>query len=52
MTDFSKQMDMALYNSDEEDVSVNAYIKDESLWVTQKAMAEQRKWSAGRRKTE
>ena len=36
MADFSKQIDMVLYNSDEGDVSVNAYIKDESLWVTQK----------------
>lgn len=40
MADFSKQMDMVLYNSDDGEVSVNAYIKDESLWVTQKAMAE------------
>lgn len=40
MADFSRQMDMVLYNSDEGDVSVKAYIKDESLWVTQKAMAE------------
>ena len=40
MTDFSKQMEMVLYNSDDGEVSVNAYIKDESLWVTQKTMAE------------
>ncbi|MCH5344935.1 MAG: virulence RhuM family protein [Acetatifactor sp.] len=40
MADFSKQMDMVLYNSDDGEVSVNAYIKDESLWITQKAMAE------------
>lgn len=40
MKDFSKQMEMVLYNSDDGDVSVNAYIKDESLWVTQKTMAE------------
>lgn len=40
MADFSKQMDMVLYNSDDGEVSVNAYIKDESLWVTQKARAE------------
>lgn len=31
---------MVLYNSDDGNVSVNAYIKDESLWVTQKTMAE------------
>lgn len=40
MADYSRQMDMVLYNSDEGDVSVKAYIKDESLWVTQKDMAE------------
>lgn len=40
MDDFSKQMKMVLYQSDEGDVSVNAYIKDETLWITQKAMAE------------
>ena len=31
---------MILYYSDDGDVSVNAYIKDETLWMTQKAMAE------------
>lgn len=40
MDGFSKQMKMVLYQSDEGDVSVNAYIKDETLWITQKAMAE------------
>lgn len=40
MNSFDKQMEMVLYHSDEGDVSVNAYIKDESLWITQKAMAE------------
>ena len=29
-----------IYNSAEEDVSVNAVIKDESIWLTQKGMAE------------
>ena len=29
-----------VYRSAEEDVSVNAVIKDESIWLTQKAMAE------------
>ena len=33
-------MEMILYHSDDGDVSVNAYIKDETLWITQKAMAE------------
>lgn len=40
MDDFSKQMEMVLYNSEDGDISVNAYIKDETLWVTQKNMAE------------
>ena len=40
LNDFSKQMEMVLFNSEDGDVSVNAYIKDESLWVTQKAMSE------------
>ncbi|SFG25689.1 RhuM family protein [Oribacterium sp. WCC10] len=40
MNSFDKQMEMVLYHSDEGDVSVNAYIKEESLWITQKAMAE------------
>ncbi len=40
LNDFSKQMEMVLYNSEDGDVSINAYIKDESLWVTQKAMSE------------
>ena len=40
MYDFSKQMQMVLYHSEDGTVSVNAYIKDEELWITQKAMAE------------
>ena len=40
MRDFDKQMEMVFYHSDEGDVSVDAYIKDESIWITQKAMAE------------
>lgn len=40
MADFDKQMEMVLYHSDEGDVSVDAYIMDDSLWITQKAMAE------------
>ena len=40
MRNFDKQMEMVLYYSDEGDVSVDAYIKDESIWITQKAMAE------------
>ena len=40
MREFDKQMEMVLYHSNEGDVSVDAYIMDESLWITQKAMAE------------
>ena len=40
MRDFDKQMEMVLYYSDEGDVSVDAYIMNDSLWITQKAMAE------------
>lgn len=40
MESYKKQMEMVLYHSDEGDVSVDAYIMDESLWITQKSMAE------------
>ena len=40
MRDFDKHMEMVLYHSDEGDVSVDAYIMNDSLWITQKAMAE------------
>ena len=40
MKEFDKQMEMVLYHSDDGDVSVDAYIVNESLWITQKAMAE------------
>ena len=35
-----KQMEMVLYHSEQSDVTVNAIIKDETIWITQKAMAE------------
>ena len=40
MRDFDKQMEIVLYHSNEGDVSVNAYIMNDSLWITQKTMAE------------
>ena len=40
MQEFNKQMEMVLYHSDEGNVSVDAYIKNESLWIMQKTMAE------------
>ncbi|MDD6082388.1 MAG: virulence RhuM family protein [Oscillospiraceae bacterium] len=36
----NKQMHFVLYHSDESDVSVNAVIQNDSIWVTQKAMAD------------
>ena len=35
-----KQFEFLMYRSDEEAVSVNALIKDETIWLNQKAMAE------------
>ena len=35
-----KQISYILYKADEEDIKVNALLKDESIWLTQKAMAE------------
>ena len=40
MNDIGKEMQFLLYRSDEDDVSVNAVIRNESIWITQKAMAE------------
>ncbi len=39
MKDFDKQMEMVLYHSEDGDVSVDAYIKGETLWITQKTMS-------------
>ena len=38
--EITKQMEMVLYHSEQSDVTVNALIKDETIWITQKAMAE------------
>ena len=38
--EIAKQMEMVLYHSEQSDVSVNAIIKDETIWITQKAMGE------------
>ena len=40
MNDFNKQMEMVLYHSDEGNVSVDAYIAEDSIWVSQKGMSE------------
>lgn len=36
----SKELQFLIYNTPEENVTVNAIIKDETIWLTQKAMAE------------
>ena len=38
--DFEKQAEIVLYHADNSDVSINALIKDETIWITQKAMGE------------
>ena len=38
--EITKQMEMVLYRTEEDDVTISALIKDESIWITQKAMAE------------
>lgn len=40
MNDMNRQIHYVLYHSDETDVSVNAIVKNDSIWVTQKAMAD------------
>ena len=37
-TDITKQM--VLYRTEDDSVTVSALIKDERIWITQKAMAE------------
>ena len=39
-TDITKQMEMLLYRTEDDNVTVSALIKDETIWLTQKAMAE------------
>ena len=35
-----KKFEFLIYSSADEEVSVNALVKDETIWLTQKAMAE------------
>lgn len=39
-TDIAKQMEMVLYRTEDDNVTVSALMKDETIWLTQKAMAE------------
>lgn len=36
----NKQFEFLMYQSEEGDITVNALIRDESIWLTQKSMAE------------
>lgn len=36
----NKELQFLIYNTPEENVSINAVIKDDTIWLTQKAMAE------------
>lgn len=36
----NKELKFLIYNTPEEDISINAAVKDETIWLTQKAMAE------------
>ena len=38
--EIAKQMEMVLYRTEADSVTVSALVKDESIWLTQKAMAE------------
>ena len=38
-TDITKQMEMVLYRTEDDNVTESALIKDETIWLTQKAMA-------------
>ncbi len=39
-TSLTKQLEFLVYSTPEEDLKVKAVIKDETIWLTQKAMAE------------
>lgn len=39
-TDLTKQVNFLVYNTPSEDVKVNAILKDETIWLSQKGMAE------------
>ena len=47
MRDFDKQMEMVLYHSDEGDVSVDAYIKDEREYLDNTEGDGRAVWSSG-----
>ena len=38
--DFDKEMKVIMYKAENEDITINAVVKGESIWLTQRAMAE------------
>ena len=38
--DITNQIEMVMYQTEDDNVTVSAIVKDESIWITQKAMAE------------
>ncbi|MEG0692053.1 MAG: cell filamentation protein Fic, partial [Oscillospiraceae bacterium] len=36
----NNELNFLIYNTPEEDVTINTVVKDETIWITQKAMAE------------
>lgn len=38
--EITKQIEMVLYRTEDDSVTVFAVVKEESIWLTQKAMAE------------
>ena len=38
--DITNQIEMVIYQTEDDDITVSAVVKDESIWITQKAMAE------------
>ena len=41
-TDITKQMEMVLYRTEDDNVTVSALIKDETIWLTQKAISDKK----------
>lgn len=38
--DITNRIEMVMYQTEDDDITVSAVVKDESIWITQKAMAE------------
>ena len=36
----NNQLNFLIYNTPEENISINAVVKEETIWLTQKAMSE------------